>query len=291
MNDDVDATTDFAADPHADATGYALGSLDPTATAAFERHLAGCQTCQDEVTATLATATQLSAVVEVEPPAGLRSAVLAQLDATPQEAAPTAGRHAGPAPRADETPALVAPAEPVAADPVAAAGTDSGPTADVVPIRRSWGVRAGALLAAAAVLGAVGFGAWALQSRNDARDQTTTANAQVEQLTSLLAAPDVQTGSTAVVDGGTATVIRSAQQGKAMLVTADLPDLPDGKVYEAWTIKKDTPKPAGTFGAADTPHDLPAAAVDTNAIAVTVEPEGGSEEPTTDPIAVIDLST
>ena len=35
--------------PHPDLAGYVLGALDPGETAAFEQHLAGCDTCRAEV--------------------------------------------------------------------------------------------------------------------------------------------------------------------------------------------------------------------------------------------------
>jgi anti-sigma-K factor RskA len=87
-------------------------------------------------------------------------------------------------------------------------------------------------------------------------------------------------------------VVRSADQGVAMLIGSDLPDLPSGKVYEAWTFDGDTPIAAGTFTASgeETMHVLPAAGVDTSTVAVTVEPEGGSDAPTSDPVVVVDLS-
>lgn len=77
-----------------------------------------------------------------------------------------------------------------------------------------------------------------------------------------------------------------------LLIAANLPQLPGGKIYEMWVIPKGgAPKPAGLFrsdaqGAAV--HLLPGP-VDvggTGAVAVTVEPEAGSAAPTTTPVIV-----
>jgi anti-sigma-K factor RskA len=70
-----------------------------------------------------------------------------------------------------------------------------------------------------------------------------------------------------------------------------MPELPDDQVYELWTIQ-DTPQPAGTFTASDPTSviALPAAAVSADQIAVTVEPAGGSDQPTSDPVMALPLT-
>ena len=93
------------------------------------------------------------------------------------------------------------------------------------------------------IAAAIAFGGWALIDRNEARDQATAAN----QVVDLLTAGDAQTASATSTVGGTATVIRSQSEGAALLVASGLPDPGDGKIYEAWTIKGQTPVPAGLF--------------------------------------------
>lgn len=73
-----------------------------------------------------------------------------------------------------------------------------------------------------------------------------------------------------------------------------LPALPSGRVYQAWTIAKRATAvaPSSTFepsagGAAVV--RLPEAAPTVGAVAVSVEPEGGSKQPTTKPIALVRL--
>jgi anti-sigma-K factor RskA len=264
-------------DIHSNADPYVVGALEPTEVTEYEQHLAECPECREEVAAMREITAQLSQTVATDPPASLRASILEQVASTPQDAAdpvpvpgPRAGRHASP----------VAPAE--------SAPAPEG--SNVIPMKRSWAQRAPALLAAAAVICAIAVGGWAIQSRNAARDDTAAAQQQFEELTSALGATDVQTQSVVAAGGGTTTVVRSADQGVALLVATGMPDLPSDKAYEAWTFKKDgTPVAAGTFSTNGT-HQLPAAGLKTSTVAVTVEPAGGVDAPTSDAIAVIDLS-
>jgi hypothetical protein len=72
--------------------------------------------------------------------------------------------------------------------------------------------------------------------------------------------------------------------------------LPPGRVYQAWTMAKGakTVKPSITFSVADrstTMIEIPAAAQSLAAVAVSIEPAGGSAQPTTKPVAVIKLNS
>ncbi len=80
------------------------------------------------------------------------------------------------------------------------------------------------------------------------------------------------------------------------LALHDLPEPPRGKVYEAWTLAKGATKPlaAPTFlpdarGVALIV--LPTDARDTASVAVTVEPDGGSREPTAKPLIEVTFGT
>ena len=155
---------------------------------------------------------------------------------------------------------------------------------NVVPLRRSWATNVSSLVAAAAVLAAVAFGGLWWQERQDADD----AVAQAQQLTTLLSADDVRTvPGVSQKQGHTGAIVMSRSEGEAIFVASDLPDLPSDQVYEAWTIQgADDPQPAGTF----TPDDsssllaLPDSSFDATAMAITVEPVGGSEAPTSDAV-------
>ena len=67
---------------------------------------------------------------------------------------------------------------------------------------------------------------------------------------------------------------------------AHLQPAPAGKTYEAWVIRGSVPLPAGVFeGGGTVELQLTQTAKPGDKIAVTVEPAGGSQKPTTTPIA------
>jgi anti-sigma-K factor RskA len=148
-------------------------------------------------------------------------------------------------------------------------------------VPRAWGAYAlaAACLALAIVTGLADI------SLNDrlarAREQSA---AQVQTLADL-AAPDAQ--RYAFADGAVVTA-----GDRLYLTMRNLPAPPAGHVYQAWTLPKGskTMAPSSTF----TPENggvtvlrLPAQATAVTAVAVSVEPEGGSKQPTTKPIAVV----
>ncbi|HTJ28588.1 MAG TPA: anti-sigma factor [Candidatus Limnocylindria bacterium] len=91
---------------------------------------------------------------------------------------------------------------------------------------------------------------------------------------------------------GGSVVVRG---GHVYFTFSKLPPLPRGRVYQAWTFPKGStvPAPSVTF----TPNAngvavvaLPADATKLGAVAVTVEPDGGSKTPTTKPTFVRPLT-
>jgi anti-sigma-K factor RskA len=73
--------------------------------------------------------------------------------------------------------------------------------------------------------------------------------------------------------------------GQAILMAENLPPVSEDEVYEAWLIRDDIPESAGLFepsagGIAATPVEGSLEGAD--AVAVTVEPSGGSPTPTSD---------
>lgn len=74
----------------------------------------------------------------------------------------------------------------------------------------------------------------------------------------------------------------------------DMPMPPRGKVYQAWTLAKGAKKvaPSMTFmpnATGMTVVRLPEAATTLAAVALSIEPEGGSQQPTSKPIAMVTL--
>jgi hypothetical protein len=83
--------------------------------------------------------------------------------------------------------------------------------------------------------------------------------------------------------------------GRVIIALRHPPALPPGKVYQAWTLRRGakTVAPSVTFApdpSGVTVIELPEASADLAAVAVTVEPAGGSKVPTTTPSFVRKLS-
>ncbi len=88
-------------------------------------------------------------------------------------------------------------------------------------------------------------------------------------------------------------MILSRSEGKALIRTEDMALAPAGKVYELWlqTPEGDM-EPAGLMpDDPDTTYVLDGDAAQATAVGITVEPDGGSPEPTSDPIALFSLDT
>lgn len=135
------------------------------------------------------------------------------------------------------------------------------------------------LLVAAAAVAVVGTGVVVNQSSDD-----------LTPVDRVIAASDADQASVKI-NGGEATVYRSESLGKAALVTEDLPGVPDGKVYELWLQIDGEMVPAGLLDASgDLQFLLAGDASDATAAGITVEPDGGSKQPTTAPIALFDLT-
>ncbi len=257
-------------EPHDHVEAYAISALSEDEASAFAAHLAECGDCQDEMASLTAVTSALAQSTAVDPPTGLRAAVLAEIAQTPQLSAGDGRTEAAPTPSAPSR---------AGADPVPVTASN------VVPMRRSRATLVTSLLAAAAIVAAIGFGGWALQSREDAKVATTAAS----QLTQLLSADDVQTvPGVSQKSDHTGAIVMSRSEGKALFVANELPSLPSDQVYEAWTIKGSAdPVPAGTFrpdGSSQVITALPAGAFQADSVAITVEPKGGTDAPTSDAV-------
>jgi hypothetical protein len=148
--------------------------------------------------------------------------------------------------------------------------------------RRNW--RQVALAAAAAVvigLGALGVG-MALRP--------AAAPSAAEQ---IFAAPDVRTVSGELPTGGQATLVFSRERDAAYLVMNNVPPPSAGTVYQMWLLRDGQAVPAGTMDSASVTPSTTAVVPDigdSTALAFTVEPPGGSAQPTTEPFASLPLT-
>ncbi|MEQ6899876.1 anti-sigma factor [Nocardioides sp. YIM 152588] len=253
-------------DLHALSGAYAVDALDEVERAVFEEHLEQCAECREEVAGLTATAALLAAD-EVEPPADVRSAVLAGIESIrplPPQTAPR--RRAAGAGTGDST------------------GTTSG-GARVLPFRRP---SPRLLLVAASVVLLLLAGGVALVQPWQDSAPPVVAPTLTER---VLDAPDATRVRQEFPDGSTATIVLSREEGRAVIVTTDMAAAPEGKVFEVWLQT-----PAGDMQPAalmpDEPNTtvlLDGDATEATGVGITVEPDGGSPEPTSEPIALFEL--
>ena len=167
-------------------------------------------------------------------------------------------------------------------------GSPSAPLVDSPPL---WarlrglfdaGGRAAVVVSAAAVLAVVGLLVWNvfLRSENEAL-QGELQEQQTYELQGKGPARDVR-----------GEVVR-VRADRAVLVAENLPPLPEGRIYEVWLLRGGVPEPAGLFEPRDgeiTATPIEGSLNGTDAVAVTVEPSGGSPTPTTEPSVTASLS-
>lgn len=141
---------------------------------------------------------------------------------------------------------------------ILAAARNEPRTAKIVPLPRRWLFPATAVAAVAAACAAVGLGLWA----NSLRDGPP------QRVVAVQGAP-----GNLIVSGDRATLV------------VCLDEAAPSKTYEAWVIEAQRPRPAGIFpgGCSSVPLDEPVEPGDV--VAVTLEPAGGSDQPTSDVLA------
>jgi anti-sigma-K factor RskA len=99
----------------------------------------------------------------------------------------------------------------------------------------------------------------------------------------VFAAPDVRAVTSDVATGGTATVVFSREKNAAVLVMNNVPPPAPDTVYQMWLLRDGGPESAGIMEAnavaPSTTRVLPDIG-QSSAVAFTVEPPGGSPQPT-----------
>ncbi len=147
--------------------------------------------------------------------------------------------------------------------------------------RRRW---AQGLVAAAAVVLVVGGGVVAVDRMND---DDGTSQVAADAVSKVFSAPDAHQETVSTSNGGRLTIATSRQFGQMAVKTSGLPT-PDGsRVYQLWTIHNGAATPAGVVKDLAAGRVLAMPATGTT-VAITVEPQGGSETPTTKPIVELD---
>jgi anti-sigma-K factor RskA len=234
----------MSADVHALAGAYALNALPADEQAFFERHLASCEACRAEVAELQETAATLAAGAAATPSASLRASVLAAADVTRQ-----------------------LPPAPAAQRPADGSAWNRMRQRVLVPL-------AAALALAVVALTVVVVD---LNQRLPQSEPPSTA------VVGVLGAPDLQTVDLDLGAAVPGRFLYSPSQDQGVLVAHGVADPGSHETYELWLIHDGTPVPAGLFR----PDDAGATIAETSApvrgaelVAITVEPAGGSEQPT-----------
>ena len=270
----------MSADVHSLVGAYAVDAIDEQERTAFERHLAECPECTDEVSSLRAAAASLSLVGEVTPPASMRVAVLAGIRTVRQLPALDTTGSTGSSPDAR----IPVDMDDDATEPAPSAAPADLPS-NVIPMRRRpvahWLV--GAAAAVALISGGLAWSPW----DDGPATQTISASEQV------LRAPDAQR-VVQNVDGAKVTIVRSQSLGKAVIVADNMPSAPEGKDFQMWFNQPNQ----GMVSAGVMPHGaaptvtvlMEGDASTALAVGITLEPAGGSPEPTTAPLALFAFS-
>jgi Anti-sigma-K factor rskA len=281
----------FSHDLHVLTGAYVLDALEEGAEQdRFVRHLRRCHSCTSEVHGLRQVATAMAFAAAAEPPAELRQRVLllaSQTRQLPPEVTEEARHWWVRAWRA--TWRLLTGRWP---GRWLTGGWLTGPG--------SWLPRLAMVTAVVAIVAAVVLGITLAGTEQQLNAQRT----QNEAIAGVLAAPDAQTVSGPVSTGGTTTVVLSAIRHELVVSTSGLAALPAGKVYELWLIgPAPTPTPtrvtptvarrAGLLPEAVSGRTTPLLAsglVPGDVLGMTVEPAGGTSQPTTTPILELKLT-
>jgi anti-sigma-K factor RskA len=231
-------------DIHQLAAAYALDAVDERERAEFEAHYPTCPICRPEVAGFRETLSQVAAAVAVAPPTSLKANVMAEISATRQ-------------------------LSPLLPDSVI----------DLASHRRRR-QRMLRTLSVAAALIVIAAGAFVVGRHSSGGNDYTEAAARI------LNRSDVRVSTLDGTGTGTFKVAWSPGLNEAVVLGDGLVDPGSGKAYELWMIDSAGPHAMQLLDKANGGTVRRALSVDGSPTqwAVTVEPQGGVDAPTSDPI-------
>ena len=259
---------------------YVLDALTPDERAQVDGHLRTCTLDHPEFAEAGGVTPALATLAEpIAAPAELKTKILDAYRA--QAGAPQpASRPAVAQPLMRPAPAMRAPATQAPA---------THPATWRMPTWAGWASAMAAVLILAVV------GVWAVGESGQA-DQANRRAQQLAQAVTAMTAPGSQVAilhgsGTAQGASGFAAV---PQSGGGYVVVTDLPSAPTGKTYQVWYIVDGHASSAGVMDVGQD-GDLIASGMQpmagTDVVAFTLEPTGGSDQPTSTPIITGNVAT
>ena len=240
-------------DLHLLTGAYAVDALTGDELDDFETHLEQCPSCADEVRGLRETAARLGLATAIEPPPWMREQVL---DATNRvRQLPPSG--------------------------VRLITADGSRRRRRLLRRLPRPIAVTAMAAAIVVLAVLQVGT---------RHQLQQAQSTNQAIASVLAASDahIQLGSSTV--GGTVTAVISKHDREAVVTASGMPTPSDARVYQLWVMSGGSARSVGLLPGSSARATSPVLAADVqpgDQLAITIEPAGGTKQPTTNPIVEI----
>lgn len=238
---------------------YAVDALDGEQRDAFERHLAQCPACVEELADHREVLADVAGTQAVVPPAGVWDAV---------------ARRIGDGDMSDQTPA-----------PTAASGDVRPGASGSARHRRRPALSWLAAAAAAAVL----FAGGVLVGRQSMPAAPAAADAGVAAVLEVAAAGDARFMEVDLM-GSPSRVVTSGEMDKSVFIAADLPTPAKGMCYQVWQVNEDGSKvSAGAFVPDEQGHVAVVldGGADVASYVITLEPPGGSKAPTGEMVAQV----
>lgn len=256
---------------------YVLDALDADEHETVRAHLATCDQVHDELAEVGGVVPALAMLIEpLEAPVELKARVMAAIataeqlpKVAPMQASMPTFRTVIPAPK----PALPRPSEPAV------------PHAAYLPARQTSWSRWALGIAAVAMIAVLGSWSIVLQSRASEAEQRSGTLARAIAASNDVTAQVAVLRGTGIADGATGFAA-FPREGPGYIVMVGLRPAPSGHTYQAWYMVDGQPSSAGLMvvgqdGIAVLQGVQP---IGTNLVALTLEPAGGVDQPTTDPV-------
>lgn len=153
--------------------------------------------------------------------------------------------------------------------------------------QRLFALAASALFIVAAVLGTLLF--TQVQQQQEIEQSLNAAEVERQHIERLLGAPDLASSNVEASGGGSLTVTYSVNEQMIHVVPHDVPSPDSDQTMQMWLIDDEGPHSLGLMSGESAELVSATGLSEGVAFGITIEPEGGSPEPTDDPIVVAEL--